>query len=253
MVLKRLWPLIWVGIALLAALPVMAAAAGPGPTPGSPTAAGSSTAAGSPIAAGSSIAAPTPTVDRLAAPPTVTNPNQADVGEQLFWLHCQPCHGDRAQGLTDDWRAQYPPDHQDCWKSRCHGSEPYRNGFTLPHTVPALIGPGTLNRFATAAELFAFVSHAMPFQAPGSLKPEEYWAITAFLMRGHGLSDASLPITDAASAQRIPLGAPVAATAAPATPPAVPSWLPASALGSLAVLAIAALSWLAWRRSGRHG
>ena len=49
--------------------------------------------------------AATPTVDRLAAPPTAASPNQADTGAQLYWLHCQPCHGDRAQGLTDEWRA----------------------------------------------------------------------------------------------------------------------------------------------------
>ena len=51
---------------------------------------------------------PTPTVDRLAAPPTVPAPNQADEGAQLYWLYCQPCHGDQGQGLTDEWRAQFP-------------------------------------------------------------------------------------------------------------------------------------------------
>src|SRR5688572_23546779 len=56
----------------------------------------------------------TPTIDRLAAPPTVENPNQADEGAQLYWLHCLPCHGDQGQGLTDEWRAQYPPEDQNC-------------------------------------------------------------------------------------------------------------------------------------------
>lgn len=238
MVTKRFWPIVagLAATAVLMALPALAASTGAPPAPPG--------------------RAPTPTVDRLAAPPTVTNPTQADLGAQLFWQHCQPCHGDQAQGLTDDWRAQYPLDHQDCWKSRCHGDQPYPNGFTLPHTVPALLGPGTLNRFATAAELFAFVSHAMPFQAPGTLKPEEYWAITAFLMRGHGLSEASLPITDAAAAQRMPLGAPAAATATPATPAAsasIPGWLPALAGGALGALTLAALGWWAWRRARRHG
>lgn len=44
----------------------------------------------------------TPTIDRLLAPPTVPAPNQADEGAQLYWLHCQPCHGDQGQGLTDE-------------------------------------------------------------------------------------------------------------------------------------------------------
>jgi mono/diheme cytochrome c family protein len=199
--------------------------------------------------------------DRLAPPPTVTNPTQADQGAQLFWLHCQPCHGDRAQGLTDDWRAQYPPEDQNCWKSGCHGDRPYQAGFTLPHTVPALVGPGTLDHYATAAELFAFVSHAMPFQAPGSLKPEEYWAITAFILRGHGLSDAALPLTSVAAAGQIPLGTPPAvpttnATAAPPAPASNPAGLPAVALAAGAVVALAgAAGWWLWaRRGGRtHG
>jgi cytochrome c len=150
---------------------------------------------------------PTPTVDRLAAPPTAASPNQADTGAQLYWLHCQPCHGDQAQGLTDEWRAQYPSEDQNCWNSGCHGQQPYANGFILPTQVPALVGAGTLNRFATASDLHNFISRAMPFQAPASLEPDEYWSITAFLLRGHGLPDTALPITSELQAQQIPLGA----------------------------------------------
>ncbi len=198
--------------------------------------------------------APTPTVDRLAAPPTAPNPNQADIGAQLFWQHCQPCHGDQAQGLTDEWRAQYPPEDQNCWNRGCHGDRPYQNGFILPHTVPALVGPGTLSHFATAADLYLFVSHTMPFQAPGSLKPAEYWAITAFLLRGHGLPAAGLPITDAAAAQHIPLGAPAAVTPTQAAAPSNLIGVPVIATGLVLVgLALAGVSWLAWRRAQRHG
>jgi hypothetical protein len=231
--MRPLWWLALSGAVIWAAFPAMAAPAGP-------------------------QAAPTPTVDRLAAPPTVTNPTQADIGAQLFWQNCQPCHGDRAQGLTDEWRAQYPPEDQNCWKGGCHGDRPYQNGFTLPHTVPALVGPGTLSRFATAADLYAFVSHAMPFQAPGSLKPAEYWAIIGFLLRGHGVLAGDQPITDAAGAQHIPLGPPATATAMAAatpgrggvTPPLL--GLPATA----ALLAIAGLvlvggGWWVWRQMRR--
>jgi len=242
--LIRRFSLVLLGLAgaalLLAGLAFSAFA---GPPPGSPTAA--------------------PTVDRLAAPPTVSNPTQADLGAQLFWLHCQPCHGDQAQGLTDDWRAQYPLDHQDCWKSRCHGDPPYQNGFILPHTVPALVGPGTLNHFATAADLYTFISHAMPFQAPGSLKPAEYWAIAAFLLRGHGLPVAALPINDSASAQRIPLGATATAPAAAMTPAEVtptpaatagsPGGLPVTAgLFVVAGLGVLGAGWLVLRRARQN-
>ena len=81
----------------------------------------------------------TPTPDRLAPPPTVPSPTQADEGAQLFWLHCQPCHGDRGQGLTDEWRAQYPPEEEYCWESGCHGNQPYDEAFALPTRVPAVI------------------------------------------------------------------------------------------------------------------
>lgn len=135
----------------------------------------------------------TPTVDRLAAPPTVENPTQSDNGAQLYWLHCQPCHGDRGQGLTDDWRAQYPPEDQNCWDSGCHGERPYESGFTLPRTVPALIGEDSLNRFETLGQVYAYASSAMPFQEPGHLSQEEYLAIVAFIGQSNNiLSDTLL-------------------------------------------------------------
>lgn len=132
---------------------------------------------------------PTPTIDRLAAPPTVENPTQADEGAQLYWLHCQPCHGDQGQGLTDEWRAQYPPDDQNCWNSGCHGNRPYENGFTLPTAVPAVIGEGSLARFQTLGEVHAFIQAAMPYQDAGHLSEAEYLAITAFLARAHDVWD----------------------------------------------------------------
>jgi cytochrome c len=217
----------------LIALPISAVAAATPTPPPSPAAA--------------------PTVDRLAAPPTAANPNQADTGAQLYWLHCQPCHGDRAQGLTDEWRAQYPPEDQNCWNSGCHGQQPYANGFILPTQVPALVGAGTLGRFATAADLHTFISRAMPFQAPGSLTPDEYWSITAFLLRGHGLPDTALPIASDLLAATIPLGAP-----SPAVTPPGPAANPALSLSAglaLALGAVVVLAGGAWflRRRGRHG
>jgi hypothetical protein len=128
----------------------------------------------------------TPTKDRLAAPPTVASPTQADVGAQLFWLWCQPCHGDQGQGLTDEWRAQYPEDHQNCWASGCHGNIPYEDGFTLPRHVPAVIGDQSLQRFQTMGELYEYVHLKMPYEFPGALSSEEALAVTAYLARAHG-------------------------------------------------------------------
>jgi cytochrome c len=133
----------------------------------------------------SDSATPLPTLDRLAAPPTVASPTQADRGAQAYWLNCQPCHGDRGQGLTDEWRAQYPPEDQNCWDSGCHGRSPYEDGFKLPEIVPALIGPQALARFDTAQSLHGFISGNMPFQAPASLSDEEYWQLTAYLLHAN--------------------------------------------------------------------
>ncbi len=196
------------------------------------------------------VSGATPTPDRLAAPPTAASPNQADDGAQLYWQHCQPCHGDRGQGLTDEWRAQYPPEDQNCWNSRCHGQSPYEHGFILPTQVPALIGSGTLTRFATAADLYAFISLRMPYQARGSLKPDEYWAITAYLLRGHGLSEAALPIENATAAAAITLSTPAPSPEAAALPASRSRggsaifWLGLGAGGWL----LAGMIYLAWRR-----
>jgi cytochrome c len=146
----------------------------------------------SPLSTQAQTAEPTP--DRLAAPPTVPAPTQADEGAQLYWLYCQPCHGDKGQGLTDapddDWRSQYPPEEQYCWNSGCHGTLPYEEGFTIPKQIPAVIGEGSLTRFATLGDMFAFVQTAMPFQMPNSLTDQEYLQVVAFLARENGVEAA---------------------------------------------------------------
>ena len=110
-----------------------------------------------------------------------------------------PCHGDRGQGLTEEFRnREYPPDDANCWKSGCHGERPYDNGFTLPKAIPAVIGPGALGRFATAAELYDFVRRAMPFNAPGSLGQGEYLQLTAFLLERNGVAQAGVRLDPAA-------------------------------------------------------
>lgn len=147
---------------------------------------------------------PTPTIDRLSAPPTVFPPTQADDGAQVFWLNCQPCHGDQGQGLTDEWRSQYPPEHQDCWTSGCHGKRPYEEGFTLPDSVPPVIDYDSLTRFDSLGQLYDFMRASMPMQARGVLSDEEYLSITAFLGRAHGAWEGVRPL-DIGMIYNIPL------------------------------------------------
>lgn len=164
---------------------------------------------------------PTPTIDRLAAPPTVPSPTQADDGAQLFWLHCQPCHGDQGQGLTDEWRAQYPTEDQYCWNSGCHGKNYGLDGFALPTAVPAVIGKGSLARFETLAQLHQYIRVLMPYEYPGKLTEEEYLAITAYLARAHGFANDE-PLTFAKMGEmRLRPAATPAATAVPTPQPAI--------------------------------
>ncbi len=172
----------------------------------------------------------TPTPDRLAEPTLPADPSQADYGAQVYWLSCLPCHGDKGQGLTDEFRKTYPPEEEYCWESGCHGPNPYESGFTLPRKIPAVIGPNTLGKFADAAQLNAYVRAVMPFWKPGSLTEEDAWRVTAFILRENNLWDdtTELNASNAASV-KIPRGAltPVA-TPQPAEGQAgsgVPAWM----------------------------
>ena len=137
----------------------------------------------------------TPTVDRLAEPTLPAVPSQADHGAQVYWLSCMPCHGDRGQGLTDEFRAAYPPEEEYCWESGCHGANPYESGFTLPKKIPAVIGDTTLAKFTDAAQLNAYIRATMPFWNPGSLTEEDAWRVTAFILRQNDLWDASTELS----------------------------------------------------------
>jgi len=153
-------------------------------------------------------ATPVPTQDRLAEPTLPASPSQADHGAQVYWLSCMPCHGDKGQGLTDEFRATYPPEEEYCWESGCHGANPYESGFTLPKKIPAVIGESTLAKFSDAAQLNSYIRATMPFWKPGSLTEEDAWRVTAFVLQQNFLwSDTSELNESNAAAVKIPRGA----------------------------------------------
>ena len=142
-------------------------------------------------------AAPTSTFDagRLAQPPTVYPPEQADNGAQTYWGMCMDCHGDRGQGLTDDWLASFPPEERDCWESGCHGPDYPENSFEIPQEgVPAIAGSGKLARFSNAFELQRFIQVNMPLFPPGSLTEEEAWSLAAFALKLNDIQPAGLTL-----------------------------------------------------------
>ena len=178
-----------------------------------------------------------PQVDRLAPPPMPPNPTQADYGAQVYYQICMVCHGDQGQGLTDEWRGVLDLEDQDCWQSRCHATNHPPDGFIFPKYVPPVVGAVMPARFKTALELYDYLSTRMPWQAPGTRSEEEYWQLTAFLLRLNGVDPGEAPL-DRERAAQIKLAAPTnPGQLAEGTEPASPFWLIGGvALGALVIL-----------------
>ena len=132
------------------------------------------------------IAAPTATPGRLERPRLSDPPTQVEQGGLIFWGICMACHGDRGQGLTDEWRTLAYADDKDCWSSQCHGSSHPSQGFELPRSIPALVGESRLGKFMSARQLYDYVLAAMPWWNPGSLTPEQGWQVTTYLLKLNG-------------------------------------------------------------------
>lgn len=190
---------------------------------------------------------PTPTVDPLVEPFLPENPTELELGQHRYWMWCMTCHGDRGQGLTDEWRAVWEQDHQNCWARGCHAGARGDEGFPIPTIVPLIIGADHLADFAAVQDLAAFLQQTHPPQHPGILSEAEYHAIAVYVFTQNGR----------------PVGTPVPALPSPwpsATPSALPTPAPLPArpeaagaqlqpIFSLVVLglALAALLFLARR------
>jgi quinol-cytochrome oxidoreductase complex cytochrome b subunit/mono/diheme cytochrome c family protein len=132
---------------------------------------------------------PTPTFDlRRLDKPVVTGDNseQLKKGSIIYWGVCLTCHGDRGQGMTEEWRNAYGDD-QDCWQSGCHGTDHPTPGFLIPKdlVIPPVAGAGKLARFKNAQELHDFILASMPWWNPGDLTDEEAWQVSAYILRLH--------------------------------------------------------------------
>ncbi len=150
-------------------------------------------------------AQPTATFDlRRLDKPVVTGDNseQLKKGSIIYWGVCLTCHGDRGQGMTDEWREAYGDD-RDCWQSGCHGTDHPTPGFLIPKdlVIPSIAGPGKLARFKNAQELHDFILASMPWWNPGDLTDEEAWQVSAYILRLHKVMprDFELKSTNASS------------------------------------------------------
>ncbi len=101
------------------------------------------------ICGGMALATQSPLTQSTPSSGSVVESAQLAKGRELFKEKCARCHGQQGQGT--------------------------RIGPALVRT------PHPLGGYKTVAGLFNYVSKAMPFDAPGSLKEEEYWAVVTFL------------------------------------------------------------------------
>jgi len=81
-----------------------------------------------------------------------------------------PCHGDRGQGLTDEFRSLWVSDHQNYRARGCHTGRADDQGFPIPRIVPAIISTtGKLSSFSAPERLFQFLRTTHPPRHPGYL------------------------------------------------------------------------------------
>ncbi len=186
--------------------------------------------------------------DRLAPPPTVYPPTQADEGAQVYYQVCMVCHGDRGQGLTDEWREALDPPDQNCWQSRCHASNHPVGGFVFPKYVPPVVGTHMAARFATGLDLYQYIKTRMPWQWPGTRSEEEYWQLTAHLLRWNGVDPGKQPLTPERAAELWlnPQARPTPTTAPTPDQPAARSPQPGLVWGgfTIGLIILAGLSFL---------
>jgi hypothetical protein len=146
-------------------------------------------------------ASPTPTYDPLVEPPLPEHPTELELGRNLYWHWCMPCHGDVGQGLTGEWISVWEPDHQNCWARGCHAGNEGDLGFPVPTVVPAIVRPDRLAAFASVQSLSDYLRATHPPQRPGCLEDAEYQAIAlyVFSQNERSLLDPTLLSTSAAT------------------------------------------------------
>lgn len=105
---------------------------------------------------------------KSATPATIDD--QVAMGEKEYGEHCASCHGDKGQG----------------------GDK-----------APALIGAHALEDYKNAKQAFDYSKKNMPPDKAGSLSDDDYWAITAFLVKKNAFAVSS-PLT-AANAESVTL------------------------------------------------
>jgi len=154
----------------------------------------------SPVPGKAASVSPTPEPDPLAIPIVPENPGAIDLGRITYYYHCMPCHGDKGQGLTDEWREVWEEDHQNCWSRGCHGGKAGDLAFAIPRYVPPVMPPfSSLARFGSLDDLADFLQASHPPQNPGVLDETDCQTLAAYLT--HSLPRGSVFEVAAAAAE----------------------------------------------------
>ena len=88
----------------------------------------------------------------------------AQDGQPIFATKCAGCHGASGEGTSSGPRLVDPT--------------PFKPGVTA-----ATVG----NYWAYATTVWDYINRAMPFDRPGSLTPDEVYAVTAYLLSANGI------------------------------------------------------------------
>ena len=187
---------------------------------------------------------PTPTYDPLVEQPLPEHPTELELGKNLYWHWCMPCHGDVGQGLTDEFRGVWEPDHQNCWARGCHAGHNGDTAFPIPTVVPAIVIADKLAQFPSLQALADFLQTTHPPQHPGLLQADEYHAIAAyvFTMNDRPLED-STPTA-------LPTPLPTSTMSLPPSNqgPSAPTWTPCLVVGGTLFLIIILILSVAIRK-----
>ena len=90
-------------------------------------------------------------------------------GAKVYTAQCAACHGQRAEGI-----APYP---------RLVGAEPTDFGFGKDPKLVKTVG----NYWPYATTLYDYINRAMPFNTPGTLRPDEVYGVVAWLLAENGV------------------------------------------------------------------
>jgi mono/diheme cytochrome c family protein len=115
---------------------------------------------------------------------------KAAPGAGVYRQQCAPCHGERGEGLASSPAimgsgalALYERDPATSTNPAMQDPAERLRTQNLPP------GADVRGAFRTAQDVFTYVSREMPLprSKAGTLKPEEYWAVTNYILVGHGV------------------------------------------------------------------